>query len=282
MNDSTKRILGILLIVLAVPSLILSVVGLFGVWAMRQPVIDYTTTTLDAVSQSITTTEQALKVAADGLSSVTVNIDNLEKTTRGIAGTLNTSRPALTTAAATLSNDVPRTVREVRTTIASAQTSARLVDDFLTNLANIPFLNLDYRPQVPINVGLARVGTSLDPLPNTLQDLGGNLGVMAKSLDDVSKNVTALADSIGEINKTVTGAQTIVRDYQGQMQGYQATLASLKGAISSLMTVFALAATFILFWLAVVQVAALLQGVAWARTAARRQTAVAPRKVEAA
>ena len=93
---------------------------------------------------------QALKVADSGLTSAADNIANLEQTTRAIAGTLSTSRPALTTAAGTLSNDVPRTVREVRTTIASAQTSARLVDDFLTNLANIPFLNLDYRPQTPI------------------------------------------------------------------------------------------------------------------------------------
>jgi hypothetical protein len=182
-----------------------------------------------------------------------------------LSQTIYATGPLLEGLAGFLGEGLPATLRSTQSTVTAAAESARIVDTVLETLAAIPFINFSYAPQTPLSETLGNVAGTLSTLPDGLEALGTDLAGTGGTLPDLARSLDAFGASIGEVDESLASAQRIVASYQSLIGDYQAMIAALERLIPVLVSVVPATLTFVIFWLAVVQIAALMVGWRWAR-----------------
>ncbi|HEX7618799.1 MAG TPA: hypothetical protein VF480_08790, partial [Verrucomicrobiae bacterium] len=157
-----KRIMGIVLIVIAAISLLVSLVGVFEIWTLRQPVVDATIAGVNLFAETLDTTSDALLVANASLQSASDTVTTVERTSLAAAQTVSTTRATLGSFSILMGKDLPTSIDATRTALKSAQSSAVVVDNVLTTISRIPLINIRYNPDVPLSVALGDVAKSMD------------------------------------------------------------------------------------------------------------------------
>ena len=85
-----------------------------------------------------------------------------------LANSIGTTQDALNSVTALVKQDLPKTIEAARTALASAQATARVVDNFLSGISRIQFLNINYNPDVPLDSSIGQISDSLSGLPPQL------------------------------------------------------------------------------------------------------------------
>ncbi len=255
-----KRIIGIVLIVIAVISLLISGWGLIQIWTMRQPVAEAAIAGVDLFTEMLDTTSDALKVTSESLQSAGDTVTMIERTALSVAQTMSTTRTTVGSFANLMGKDLPTSIDATRTALKSAQSSAVVVDNVLTTLSRVPLINVRYNPDVPLNVALGNVGSSLDNLPPTFSAIESNLNTIGTSLDQVVTNLNELPKTTQQVQRNIADAQKVVTRYQRQVDGLQKLIKPIQSSLAMALTAITLGLTFLISWLGVVQVQVLLKG----------------------
>ncbi|MFZ2357932.1 MAG: hypothetical protein WA040_01180 [Anaerolineae bacterium] len=261
-----KRIFGVLLVIVAVLSLVFSLVVAYGVWSWRKPVAGAALAGLQLADSTLTTTNDALGAVDDALLNAASSVAAAQDTFRSLSETIYATGPTLQGLAGFLSEGLPETLRSTQSTVNAAAESAKIVDTVLDVLAGIPFVNFSYAPQTPLSETLGNVAGSLRTLPDGLEALGADLAGTGGTLPELASSLEEFGASIGQVDESLASAQQIIASYQGLIDDYQAMIATLERLVPLLTGVIPAVLTFVVFWLAVVQVAALLVGWRWARS----------------
>lgn len=264
-----KRIAGGLLVVVAVISLIFSLAVTVGVWSLRRPVAEAALAGLQLTSSTLTTTNDALSAADAALLDAASSVAAAQDTLQSLSQTIYATGPALQELASFLGEGLPDTLRSTQNTISSAADSARVVDVVLETLSAIPFVNFDYAPQTPLSETLGNVAGTLRTLPDGLEALSADLAATSGTLPELARSMEQFGASIGAVDQSLASAQEIVASYQDLIVDYQALIRSVELLVPVLVSAVPAAVTFVAFWLALVQVAALVMGWQWARGSQR-------------
>jgi ABC-type transporter Mla subunit MlaD len=260
-----KRIIGVLLVIVAVLSLVFSLVVTYGVWSLRKPVAEAALSGLQLADSTLTTTNDALAAVDDALGNAASSVAAAQDTFQSLSQTIYATSPTLEGLAGFLGEGLPETLRSTQNTVTAAAESARIVDTVLETLAAIPFINFSYAPQTPLSETLGNVAGSLRTLPDGLETLGADLAGAGGTLPELARSLDEFGASMGEVDQSLASAQQIVASYQGLIGDYQAMIVTVKRLIPVLVSAVPAALTFVIFWLAVVQIAALVVGWRWAR-----------------
>jgi ABC-type transporter Mla subunit MlaD len=255
-----KRIIGIVLIVIAAISLLVSLSGLIQIWTMRQPVADAAVAGADLFAETLDTTSDALRVVSNSLQSASDIVTTIERTSLSVAQTMSTTRTTVGSFANLMGKDLPTSTDATRTALKSAQSSAVVVDRVLTTLSRIPLINIQYNPDVPLNVALGNVASSLDNLPPTFSAIEGNLNTTGNSLDQVVTDLNELPKTTQQVQRNIADAQKVVTRYQSEVDGLQKLIKPIKSSLAMALTAITLGLTFLVFWLGAIQVQVLLKG----------------------
>jgi hypothetical protein len=255
-----KRIIGIVLIAIAAISLFVSFWGLIQIWAMRQPVADAAIAGVDLFAETLDTTSDALRVVSDSLQSASATVTTIERTSLSVAQTMSTTRTTVGSFANLMGRDLPTSIDATRTARKSAQSSAVVVDNVLTTLSRVPLINIQYNPDVPLNVALGNVASSLDNLPPTFSAIEGNLNTTGNSLDQVVTGLNELPKTTQQVQQNIADAQKVVARYQEEVDALQKLIQPIKSSLAMVLTALTLGLTFLIFWLSMVQVQVLLKG----------------------
>ena len=255
-----KRIIGIVLIAIAAISLLLSLWGLIQIWTMRQPVADAAVAGVDLFAETLDTTSDALKVTSESLQSASDTVTMIERTSLSVAQTMSTTRTTVGSFANLMGKDLPTSIDATRATLKSAQSSAVVVDNVLTTLSRIPLINIQYNPAVSLSAALGNVAVSLDNLPPTFGVIERNLNTTGNSLDQVVTSLNELPKTTQQVQRNIADAQKVVTRYQGEVDGLQKLIKPIKPSLAMALTAITLGLTFLVFWLAVLQMQVLLKG----------------------
>ncbi len=255
-----KRIMGIVLIVIAAISLLISGWGLIQMWTMRQPAADAAISVVDLFAETLDTTSDALKVTSESLQSAGDTVTMIERTSLSVAQTMSTTRTTVGSFANLMSKDLPTSIDATRATLKSAQSSAVVVDNVLTTLSRIPLINIQYNPAVPLSAALGNVAVSLDNLPPTFSAIERNLNTTGNSLDQVVTNLNELPKTTQQVQRNIADAQKVVTRYQSEVDGLQKLIQPIKSSLPMVFTAITLGLTFLVFWLGVTQFQMLLKG----------------------
>jgi membrane protein implicated in regulation of membrane protease activity len=260
-----KRIAGVLLVIIAVLSLVFSLAATYGVWRVRKPVAEAALAGLQLADSTLTTTNEALMAVDDALLEAAGSVAAAQDTFQSLSQTIYATGPLLEGLAGFLGEGLPDTLRSTQSTVTAAAESARIVDTVLETLAAIPFVNFSYAPQTPLSETLGNVADTLRTLPDGLEALGADLSGTGGTLPDLARSLDEFGASISTVDESLASAQEIIASYQALIDDYQAMIATLERLVPALVSLIPAALTFAIFWLAVVQIAALLVGWRWAR-----------------
>lgn len=256
-----KKLIGFLLIFAAVAGFVFSIAGLFEIWRYK-PVVERTSLdTLALFDQALVTTQGGLTVVGQVVQTTTVDAVSLQTAIQALAQTIHATNPMLDSLTSLTSNDFPAAVGATQTSLASAQSSALLIDNVMAALTNIPFLSVaPYKPEIPLHTALAQVSTSLDSLMPAFAMINSSLVDGKTNLGVVEAELNKMSETTKEIGITLGSAQTITTQYQTVTMQFKVRVEAAQSEVSGWITTITWILSFLLAWLLIAQVGLFTQG----------------------
>jgi len=141
------------------------------------------------------------------------------------------------------------------------------VDNFLSGLSRIQFLNINYNPDVSLDSSIGQIGDSLTGLPSQLTKLGDDLDAINMNLPAVIKTIRGLGTTLSDVDTTLAEARTVLKEYAAQLTRAQTAVQPIGEGTPTYVTLFIAALTFIMLWIIAVQIIVLAVGWRWFKTA---------------
>jgi len=261
MRKIITRPIGVALMIFAFGFLLLDLYGLVQVWHFRPTVTMSLLTGLDTIDSTLKTTSAGLLTLDSALDNATIVVNTLDNTTQALAGSIRDTRLMVAPIITLFNQDLPNTISSTQTSLASAQSSALLIDNIITALTNLPLLSLgQYKPSIPLNVALGEVSTSLDNLSPSFTNIENSIKRTDLDLVSLQVEITVIGDDIAQFKQNLVDAQEIVTQYQLLVENLQKQSEMAHTAIPGWVNLATWVVTMILIWLGVTQVSVFLQG----------------------
>lgn len=260
-----KRIGGGALIIISIVSLLFSLAALAGVWIVRKPISDAMRVGLALASDTLDVTGQTLGIVDDGLATAGDLVASAQASADSLATTLDSTTPALQTVGELVGTGVPAALAAANTTLHAAQKSAETVDDVLAVLSQLPLLNINYSPEVPLSAALRDISASLDSLPTGLEQLGQQVTESVTGLPTLAATIRDLSSAVSDVNTTVNDSRLAVQEYQRLVFRYRDVVDTLQRATPAITVAVPLLISLLIFWIMVVQAATARRGWEWLR-----------------
>jgi hypothetical protein len=256
-----RRLFGFLLMIAAVSGFIFSIVGLFEIWRFRPVVAQTVNDTLALFDQTLNTTQDGLTIVGQVVQTTTVDVASLETTTQALAQTIHATNPMIDSLTSLTSKDFTAAVDATQTSLASAQSSALLIDNVLATLTSLPFLPVTtYKPDVPLHTALAQVSTSLNTITpalatitSSLVDGKTNLGVVEVELNKISETTKGISKALGSAQTVIDHYKTVTTQLKDRVEATQLVASDWITAITWILS-------FLLGWLLIAQLGLCAQG----------------------
>jgi hypothetical protein len=256
-----RRLVGFLLVVAAMAGIIFSLVGLTGLWRYRPAVTKAVIGNLALGEQALGTTQDVLTIVGQVIQISTSDVASLQATTKAVALSIHDSNPMLDSLISLTGKDLKNAVSATQTSLASAQSSALLIDNVLAALTSIPFSPVAaYKPEVPLHTALARVSTSLEPLIPSLATINTRLVSGKTSLGIMDGELTNISETTQGISSTLVNAQTAIDQYKAATTQLKASLETAQHAAPTWILAITWILSFVLGWLLIAQLGLGMQG----------------------
>ena len=255
-----RRLVGILFVIAAVAGIIFSILGLLGIWRYRAAVTQTVLDNLALSDQALGTTQQVLTIAGQVVQATTTDVASMQATTQAVALALHDTNPMLDSLVSLTQKDLPAAVSATQTSLASAQSSALLIDNVLTALTSIPFSPVTYKPTVPLHTALAQVSTSLDSLLPSLTAINTSLADGQTNLSAMDIELTKISTTTQGIGTTLASAQTVIDQYKATTSKLQKNVETAQRQAPAWILTIAWILSFLLGWLFIVQLGLGMQG----------------------
>ena len=256
-----RRLFVFLLMIAAVAGFIFGVVGLFEIWRFRPVVAQTVNDTLALFDQTLNTTQDGLTIVGQVVQTTTVDVASLETTTQALAQTIHATNPMIDSLTSLTSKDFTAAVDATQTSLASAQSSALLIDNVLATLTSLPFFPVTtYKPDVPLHTALAQVSTSLNTITpalatitSSLVDGKTNLGVVEVELNKISETTKGISKALGSAQTVIVHYKTVTTQLKDRVEATQLVASDWITAITWILS-------FLLGWLLIAQLGLCAQG----------------------
>ena len=255
-----RRMVGILFVIAAAAGIIFSLFGLIELWRYRPLVTKTVVDNLALSDQALGTTQDVLTIASQVVQATSTDVATLQATTQTVAHAIHDTNPMLDSLVSLTQKDLPAAVSATQTSLASAQSSALLIDNVLTALTSIPFSPVTYKPSVPLHTALAQVSTSLDSLLPSLAAINTSLADGQTSLGAMDVELTKISDTTHGISSTLASAQTVIDQYKATISQLMANVETAERQAPAWILAIAWILSFVLGWLLITQLGMGMQG----------------------
>lgn len=258
MKPTLTRLAGILLIVAAVLGLIVSLAGLILLGRAEQDFSASIANGIALLDRALGTTMEGLAVTSDSLDRAGNTITWLETTTGGFGRAITNTIPTINALSDVLGEDLPATIEATQQALASAQTSAKFLDD-----AVVLFNALrpsEPRTTPPLNETIAEVSASLDGIPAALVKAREGLVRTARNLRRIENNLASVTGGITEIGVGLEDAQSVIVDYQDVVKDLKNKVEVVGDRLPGWLSAARWSLSLVLIWLGIAQIGLLTQG----------------------
>lgn len=261
MNMGLRRVLAVLMVCLTALGILLSIFILIQVWRNRQPVADKLQSTLEQSSNILQTTDEGLGIIDQVISNVYTSTIYLDEATQAFSQTVQSTNLFLDSAGTFIGDNLITTITNTQVALDSAQASAKVIDNILSTISHIPLIGINYNPNLPLNIALGEVSTSLDPLQGTLKNFQTNLVNTQDNMQGITHQISILDKNIIAIDKNLRQAQTTIDSYRSQVKSLKSWVDGAKNNLSTWIATLSWILTIIILWLVIIQIAIMLQGI---------------------
>jgi len=249
------------MVIAAAAGIIFSLIGQIEIWHYRPVVTKTVINNLALVDQTLSTTQNVLTLVGQVVQTTTTEVISLQETTNTLALAIHDTNPMLDSLIGLTSKDLPAAVSATQTSLASAQSSALLIDDVLTALTSIPFLPVAaYKPEVPLHTALAQVSTSLNTLKPSLATINTSLVDGKTNMGVVEIELTNISETTQGISSTLGNAQAVIDQYKVVTTQLKTNVEAAQRAVPTWIMAITWILSFVLGWLLIAQLGLGIQG----------------------
>lgn len=150
-----------------------------------------------------------------------------------------------------IGSDFADLATEGQKSLETAANSAKIIDETLSFLSRIPFLNLNYDPEQPLEKGLRDLSASFSLLPANLQQIESDLDSATENISGFSDQLDPIDESINEVLESVQGLKLKFVAYQTTLDTINNNVLDASGKIQNSLTIFLIILILlILLWIA--------------------------------
>jgi chromosome segregation ATPase len=251
---------GLLLLIAAVMGWAGCVTGWVLLWRGVSATSTSLQKTAEELDSTLDATSELLSVLEITLDTISSKLTVIESASIGLADTLGASSEIASDFSSLSGSDFPEIVKDIQTALSSMQNSARLVDDTLGIITNLPFIGRRYTPEMPLSESVSNVSTSMDNLPKTLSSMEGNLTTASDDLLSLKEDVEILSSSLGEIKASIKVMQKALDSYQSAVSSLKERLGTFKKNLPRYMTLLSLSVALFFLWLSAAMISPFLHG----------------------
>jgi hypothetical protein len=213
-----KRLSFMLGMILAVALVVLSVVGIIGLWAANAPITNLTVGAATSMAGLMDRANATAATAGTSLSPIAQQVQDVE-TQLATAAETGVASPELNAEAQRLLDEVSPQIQEVTTSVRAVYDTLGAASEFIDSLNSIPFLGLD----VPGETQLAAAQQLMVDVVTTAQNfftelretkqeivsavatrLGARIAPLSDALDRAVTDLAALEDRTGAASERLT------------------------------------------------------------------------------
>jgi peptidoglycan hydrolase CwlO-like protein len=258
MNSFLKKISGTLLIIAAIGGLIISVIGLYGVWRYKTPAENAIRGSVEVFNDTLAITYNGLTISKSALETSISSVESLETTIEATGDAIQSTQPMFDSIDKLLSYSLPKAIDATKQSLKTAQESAKVIDSVLKLLT---FFKKDaYNPEVPFDKALGDISESLEDIPGAATDMGDSLQESTSNLETIVSELDNMSDSLSEIQESIQEFIKVIDQYIELIDTWQVKLDKLNTNLTAIINVLAVAFSLFLLWLALAQLGLILQG----------------------
>lgn len=261
MKRAALLVSGTVLVIAAVFGLIFSIAGIVVVGQAVAAVEVSLNGGLDLMDRTLQTTADGLRLADESLQDVQAAVGSLESTIRQSGAALGNVIPSFRSLGDLLGIEVPDTLRSTEQSLGAASQAAEVIDNLLSTLSSIPFLNIaTYEPEVPFHESLQDVASNIQDIPGRLEEAQTGIIQAIDSLETIKGDVTTIADPIARIGTSLGETQGVLGNYQGIVADLQQQVNNLQTNVSTWLNWLKWGVWLVLIWLGIAQIGLFTQG----------------------
>ena len=269
-----RRILGLLVMIAGLLGLILSAAGLVGLWRVKPTVVEYVSSTVSTLNNSIRTSQQVLSVTRQALGATVDSVDALSQMLSATAASVEETAPVIEQANTLMGKNLPDTLESAAASLKTAQEAAVVMEStiksleaFQTAMSAVPIVSRyveqpaqAYNPQKPLADSLGEVAANLEDLPAMFIDMSENLSQADDNLVSIQTSLTTMSVSVEVISSSLSDYESMIAQSQASMQSLSPMLTVMQDNAAPIVDWAVLGLSLFLLWLLVIQVVILSQG----------------------
>ncbi len=252
-DKDNSKLLGTMLLITGVLGIIISLALLSLTWVAKVRINKTITVSLTAINDAFTTTKEGIQVIDGALSQAEQNIDTLEVSFTSLTDSLEDIKQISTDASLMFDDQLVGIVNSAQTSLDSSASSARLIDSALNALASLPFLGLDFRPEIPLHTSLGNLSANFNSLPENLQQISGYLASFSENLTELALSSSSVNTQLDTLGSQVDEARLVLNDYQDIINDMIEWIEKAQLSLNIWLTVFAIVVSLFCLWLLLIQ-----------------------------
>lgn len=255
------RVAGVALMAAGALGLVICIVGLFLIPRVEARVQSVVMEQLEVIDRALTNTAQGLDLAETSMAQANTVLESVADVAEGVGQAVSNTVPTLDAVSELLGEGLPATIESTQESLASAATSAELVDNVLATLTAIPLLGINrYSPDVPLHQSLEEIGTSLDEIPPSLTKAQEGLTSSRGDLQGLGEEITSMAADIGQVRANLESAGAVLVEYQTIVAESLDLVASVRASLPTWLRTLRWGLSLALIWLGMAQIGLITQG----------------------
>jgi len=253
-----SRLIGVLLIIAAIGGLIFSLVAIYTIWTIKEPVADGISSTTGILTSTLKTTAEGIEISKQALESSALSIQALQSTLRATGTAIEATEPFIDSVGTLMKDDLPATISATQRSLDAVQKSTKIIDTVLRALTI--FNRGAYQPEQPLHEAIGDVSQSLNDIPKSMEEMESNLSDSKESLYIIKEDLSIMADSIAEIESSVSEFSEVLDQYLDLLDDLVHQLENLEMNFPTYWNWLATGITIFLVWMAIAQLGLLTQG----------------------
>lgn len=261
-----NRLIGVIYVVGAVFGLVISLGGLLLLWTTKSNVTNNIIGVVALGGRTLEATNTTVNVMGTSLDQAGTSLKLIQNMLVDTGTSLENSGELVRSTGSLVGVNMVDFVDNAKSSLASMQTSAQVVDNMLRTITGIPLIGpwlggQRYNPDVPLAESVAKVSKSMDPLPDSLKKIRSDLEVSAGNITTVKSEVDSAAKQMDSIQASLTDAQKVVEDYKSIVSELQARYTRFQNRLPAVLNTIYIGLTGLLIWILITQVGMLLHGI---------------------
>jgi len=249
-----SRIIGKIMAASGIVGIIIAIIFSLFTWIAKVQINSFLQTTYASLQTVLSTSKNGLALINESLQQADNSLSTIVNVVDDLSVSVNNLVPITNETAEIIGIDLTNIVVDAQTSLDSASSGSKLVDETLKILAAIPLLGLDFQPDVPLHTSLSLLSSDINDLPDKLSVIQANLLLTGESLDTLSSSIASLSTDLGEFKTDIENSKNVITNYELATDSLELSLNKIQNNTNILLTTVSILITILLIWMLVAQI----------------------------